>query len=219
MSNEFAASRTTDTSATKTILVAGFGRRLITALYDALIIAIAGFFLTLILDIALLVLGLMDTGESEGFAILTTICLVAWSMIYYVGFWATSGQTLGKLIGGIKVISAEDSSVSLGQAVLRYLGYVVSAAVISVGFLWIAFDTRRQGWHDKIARTYLIDSDARFSKTEVLEFVPSDPGRGWIWLAAWVVLLILAPGVLFGGFLILGPLVIRAIANTLGISG
>lgn len=219
MSDEFAASRITDTSAQKTIPVAGFGRRLITALYDALIIGVAGYFLILILGIVFLVLGLMDTGESEGFAILSTICLVAWSMIYYIASWSTSGQTLGKMIAGIKVISADGSPVSLGQALLRYLGYIVSGAVISVGFLWIAFDPRRQGWHDKIARTYVVDSDARFSKGEVLEFVPSDPGRGWTWLAAWVVLIILAPGALFGGFIVLGPLIIRAIANTLGISG
>jgi uncharacterized RDD family membrane protein YckC len=217
--DERAVSRNTNISTKKTIQVAGFGRRLLTALYDGLIIAVAGFFLILVLGMLLVMLGLMDTGESQGFSILASISLVALSIIYYVTSWTASGQTLGKMIGGIKVISANGSPVSLGQALLRYLGYVVSAAVISVGFLWVAFDGKRQGWHDKIARTYIVDSDVTFSGDENLEFVPADPGSGWIWLAVWAVLLILAPGALFGSLWILAPLVIRAIASTLGIAG
>ena len=44
----------------------------------------------------------------------------------------------------------------MGQAILRYIGYIVSALALSIGFIWIAIDKRRQGWHDKIARTYVI---------------------------------------------------------------
>jgi uncharacterized RDD family membrane protein YckC len=143
MIDERAVSRNTDISTKKAIQVAGFGRCLLTALYDGPIIAVAGFLLILVLGMTLLVFGLLDTGESVGFAILSAISLVALSITYYVASWTTSGQTLGKIIGGIKVISANGSPVSLGQGLLRYFGYLVSAAVISVGFLWIAFDGKR----------------------------------------------------------------------------
>jgi uncharacterized RDD family membrane protein YckC len=219
MIDEFAVDQNTHISTKKTVLVAGSGRRLITAFYDGLIIAVAGFFVILVLGMTLLVFGLLDSGTSEGFSILASISLVVWSMVYYVGFWTTTGQTLGKVLGGIKVIRTNGSPVSFGQALLRYLGYIVSAVVLSVGFLWIAFDGKRQGWHDKIARTYVVDSDAKFSQDEALEFVPADPGVGWIWLAVWAVMLIFVPGALFGSLWVLGPLVIRAIAATLGIAG
>jgi uncharacterized RDD family membrane protein YckC len=42
--------------------------------------------------------------------------------------------------------------------VLRYLGYMISSAIIFIGFFWIAVDNRRQGIHDKIAETYVISA-------------------------------------------------------------
>ncbi len=218
MNNEVAVSRITDISARKTITVIGFGRRLLTALYDGFIIAFAGFLLTAGVGLLLLVVGLLDTGESDGFSLLAIACGVVLSIIYYVVSWTRSGQTVGKTLGGVTVVSTDGSPVSLWQALLRYVGYLVSGAVLSLGFLWIAFDRRRQGLHDKIARTYVVESDIPFSKDEDVEFVPSDPGKGWIWLAAWLITLLLAPGALFGSFWILGPLVIRAIDGLLGIS-
>jgi uncharacterized RDD family membrane protein YckC len=190
-----------------------------TALYDALIIGVAGYAITVALGMVLLVFGLLDSGTSEGFTILASICLIAWSITYYVGFWTTSGATLGKNIGGIKVVSTDGSSVSLGQALLRYLGYVMSGVALSLGFLWAAFDRRRQGWHDKIARTYVVYSDVSFKQGDDLEFVPPDSGKPWVWLAAWVLMLILAPVLVFGGLWILGPLVIRITTAALGFSG
>jgi hypothetical protein len=87
--------------------------------------------------------------------------------------------------------------------------------VFSLGFIWVAFDPKRQGWHDKIARTLVIDSDTTFSGTGNVALVPSDPGRNWLWLAIWGILLFIAPGALLGSLLILGPAVSRSFANFL----
>jgi hypothetical protein len=113
------------------------------------------------------------------------------------------------------VVRTDGSPLTWGQAFLRYLGYLVSAAVFSLGFVWVSFDSKRQGWHDKIARTYVIDSDTSFSGTSNVEFVPSDPGRNWVWLIIWGALLIMMPGVLLGSLMLLGPVVSRSFANFL----
>ncbi len=78
------------------------------------------------------------------------------NLIYTVGFWAWRGQTPGKMLLNIKVIRTDGSNISMGYAILRYLGYFISGFVLGLGFLWIAFDSRKQGWHDKIADTYVV---------------------------------------------------------------
>lgn len=80
---------------------------------------------------------------------------------YFVGFWAWRGQTPGKMILGIKMIRTDSSPVTLGYAFLRYLGYIVSAITLYIGFFWIAFDSHKQGLHDKIADTYVVKLPVR----------------------------------------------------------
>jgi len=77
-------------------------------------------------------------------------------MAYFAGFWARRGQTPGKMLMNIKVIRTSGNNLSLGYALLRCLGYVISISALGFGFLWIAYDGRKQGWHDKIADTYVI---------------------------------------------------------------
>jgi uncharacterized RDD family membrane protein YckC len=78
------------------------------------------------------------------------------NIAYFVGFWVWRGQTPGKMLLGIKLVRQDGSKVTIGVALLRYLGYIVSAAVLFIGFLWIAFDDRKQGFHDKMAETYVV---------------------------------------------------------------
>lgn len=78
------------------------------------------------------------------------------NIAYFVFFWVWRGQTPGKMLLGIKVIREDGSKVTVGVALLRYLGYIVSAAVLFIGFIWIAFDSRKQGFHDKMAETYVV---------------------------------------------------------------
>ena len=75
---------------------------------------------------------------------------------YFVAFWVWRGQTPGKMLLGIKLIRPDASRITLSVALLRYLGYIVSAAVLFIGFIWIAFDSRKQGFHDKMAETYVV---------------------------------------------------------------
>lgn len=77
--------------------------------------------------------------------------------ILTVLFWAYKSATPGKMALGIKIVDAETfEKVSNGRLVIRYLGYYPSMLVLLLGFFWVAWDKRKQGWHDKLARTVVI---------------------------------------------------------------
>ncbi len=103
----------------------------------------------------LMVLG---PGSAEaGFWSLHGIAQAILSLIITVAFWVTLLGTPGKLLMGCQVVDATSAHpMTLRQAVLRYLGYYVSALPLGLGFLWIAWDTRKQGFHDKIANTVVL---------------------------------------------------------------
>lgn len=75
---------------------------------------------------------------------------------YFIFFWMSSGQTLGKAFMGVRVVSVSGRPLTFLQAFLRLLLYPVSALVFFLGFIWILVDNQRQGWHDTLARTYVI---------------------------------------------------------------
>ena len=77
-------------------------------------------------------------------------------MTYFTYFHGTIGQTPGKKILGLKVIEINGKEMTLGIAFLRWVGYILSKLPLFLGFIWIAFDGRKQGWHDKIAGTCVI---------------------------------------------------------------
>ncbi|MCK9274822.1 MAG: RDD family protein [Syntrophales bacterium] len=82
------------------------------------------------------------------------------NMIYFTFFHSAGGQTPGKMLLGLKVIKTSGEPVTPGVAFLRWAGYLISRIVLMLGFLWVAFDPKKQGWHDKIAGTYVIRTGA-----------------------------------------------------------
>jgi uncharacterized RDD family membrane protein YckC len=79
------------------------------------------------------------------------------SILYFVGFWAWRAQTPGMMVLGLRIArDADGTAPGLGRSILRYIGFFISALVLFIGFIWIAFDSRKQGWHDKIAGTVVV---------------------------------------------------------------
>jgi len=77
--------------------------------------------------------------------------------IIFITFWIVKSATPGKLLMRCSIVDARSlGKASNSQNVIRYIGYFVSMFVFFLGFLWIAFDKRKQGWHDKIAGTVVI---------------------------------------------------------------
>jgi uncharacterized RDD family membrane protein YckC len=76
---------------------------------------------------------------------------------YFVYFWsAGGGQTLGMKALNLKVVRTDGSQLTIMQAVIRYIGVIVASIPLCIGLIWVAFDENKQGWHDKIAGTYVI---------------------------------------------------------------
>lgn len=74
-----------------------------------------------------------------------------------ITFWITKQATPGKMIFGARVVDAQTGGpLSVGQSIGRYLGYYVAMLPFFLGFFWIGFDPRKQGWHDKLAGTVVI---------------------------------------------------------------
>ncbi len=95
--------------------------------------------------------------EVSGMMVIGYLIMLIWSVGYMLYFWSTSGQTPGKAILGLKIVRADGGAkLGLGKAILRLIGYAISGIVIYLGFLWIIWDKEKQGWHDKIAGTYVI---------------------------------------------------------------
>jgi uncharacterized RDD family membrane protein YckC len=75
-------------------------------------------------------------------------------------FWRYQGATPGKIAIAARIADAKTGgSPSTARLVVRLFAYIVSALPLCLGFLWIAFDRRKQGWHDKIAGTVVIPDD------------------------------------------------------------
>jgi uncharacterized RDD family membrane protein YckC len=75
-------------------------------------------------------------------------------------FWRFRGATPGKMLVKAKIVKAEDlGPPSTGRLIGRFLAYFISIVPVFLGFLWIAFDKRKQGWHDKIAGTVVVRDD------------------------------------------------------------
>jgi len=74
-----------------------------------------------------------------------------------VTFWAERGATPGKQALGVMIVDARTGGrPPLGRLVLRYVGYLLSALPLLLGFFWALWDPRRQGWHDKLAGTVVV---------------------------------------------------------------
>jgi uncharacterized RDD family membrane protein YckC len=78
-------------------------------------------------------------------------------LVYFVALWAWRGQTVGMMPFNMKVVSVADGkNIDVMRALLRYVGFIIAAIPLLIGLIWAAFDSRKQGWHDKIAGTVVI---------------------------------------------------------------
>lgn len=124
---------------------AGFWRRAGAALLDSMIFAVlAGLLLGPVYFRADFwsLEGLLSNG--------LTLVLTVWLWVKFLG-------TPGKLLLDCQVVDAQSfQPLSIKRAVLRYLAYIVSLLPLGLGFFWIAWDKRKQGFHDKIANSVVL---------------------------------------------------------------
>jgi uncharacterized RDD family membrane protein YckC len=79
--------------------------------------------------------------------------------LYFALMESSSWQaTLGKRAVGVKVINEQGSRVSFITATIRYIGKIVSGAILLIGYIMAAFTAKKQALHDMIATTYVVKS-------------------------------------------------------------
>lgn len=78
-------------------------------------------------------------------------------LVYFIGFWSWRGQTVGMMPFNMQVVGVADGKkIDPVRGLLRYVGFIIAAIPLLIGLIWAAFDSRKQGWHDKIASTVVI---------------------------------------------------------------
>lgn len=133
---------------------AGFWVRLVAFILDAIVLAVITAALA-----PLIGGGNVVTVEDGTYAVNYTANAVGLliDLVYFVGFWAWRGQSPGMIPFNMQVVLAADGGkVDVVRALLRYVGLIISIVVLLLGVIWIAFDRRKQGWHDKIAGTVVV---------------------------------------------------------------
>jgi len=77
--------------------------------------------------------------------------------IVVIALWIKLGTTPGKMAIGAVIVDARTGAPASGrQCVIRYIGYFVSMLPLFLGYFWVGFDARKQGWHDKMAGTVVV---------------------------------------------------------------
>lgn len=78
-------------------------------------------------------------------------------LLITVGLWIKFLGTPGKLLLECQIVDADTYlPMSTKQAIIRYVAYLASILPLMLGFLWVARDARKQGFHDKIANTVVV---------------------------------------------------------------
>jgi uncharacterized RDD family membrane protein YckC len=70
-------------------------------------------------------------------------------IVYFIGLWRTTGQTLGMMPFGLRVVRNSDGGkLTWGNAILRFIGLIWGIAFFLSGVIRVAFDSRKRGFHD-----------------------------------------------------------------------
>jgi uncharacterized RDD family membrane protein YckC len=129
---------------------AGFWRRVAASLIDSILLIIV----LALLAIPLGFIGMPVMGGGRGGMILLNY---VFPMVIVVALWLRFGATPGKQLLDCVIVDARTGRpLTTGQAILRYFGYYLSMLPLCLGFLWVAWSPRKQGFHDYIATTVVI---------------------------------------------------------------
>jgi len=158
-------------SSTEQLHFAGFWSRAAARIID-LVLILAAFNVIYLADRLGADAGLwsgMGLGERDlsgaGFSmanILRGLFFLSFPVFYYVYLHGTCGQTFGKMALKIKVVNEDGTPLDYRKAFLRWLGYFLCDLTFYIGYVWAAFDHRKQGLHDKVCKTLVVRTDVRF---------------------------------------------------------
>ncbi len=127
----------------------GFWPRTLAWIIDTLIQGMMGFFLGLVL-----VFGISEKAADSALANVASTIIGA---VFVLGFWFARNATPGKMVFQAEIRDARTlAKPSTGQFIGRYFAYIPSTLVFGLGFIWVAFEERKRGWHDLMAGTVVV---------------------------------------------------------------
>ncbi|WP_338663553.1 RDD family protein [Pararoseomonas sp. SCSIO 73927] len=84
------------------------------------------------------------------------------SALIILQFWVTRQASPGKMLMRLRVVDAETGGMPpFPRLVARYVGYIISGLPLGLGYFWMLWDPRRQCWHDRLARTLVVQDPPR----------------------------------------------------------
>lgn len=99
---------------------------------------------------------LVDTGVLHYF-LLNSFYQTVGIAAYCLFFWNKFSATPGKMVTRQVILDAKTGErITMRQGVVRFIGYIIASLAMMIGIVWIIFDKRKQGWHDKIASTIVV---------------------------------------------------------------
>jgi len=137
---------------------AGFWIRTGASLIDAIL------FFMITMPIMIMVYGLDQTLHPEEFILGAVDFLINFTLPLFatVILWMYKSATPGKMILGLTVVDEETGNkLTIGQSFGRYFSYLIAVIPLLIGILWVAWDKKKQGWHDKLAKTVVIRNKKR----------------------------------------------------------
>jgi len=150
-----------DYAAVMKVVYAGFWIRFVAILVDSAILFVANLVIGFVLGFLIgLLLYASDAALNESSTTILNVLSDFVALIlgagYFSFYWA-GGQTWGMRWLRIQVVDAQTGQpIGVGRGFMRYLGYLLSGLACGVGLIWAAFDPRKQGWHDKIANSVVV---------------------------------------------------------------
>jgi uncharacterized RDD family membrane protein YckC len=134
---------------------AGFWIRFVAYLIDSVVLSIAGSIIGAIFGVGLAMSGGGERSLTAGAYLIGVV--VAW--LYFALMESSErGATLGKMAVGVRVVTEQGQRLSFANATGRYFAKFISAIILCIGFIMIAFTDRKRGLHDMIAGTLVIKS-------------------------------------------------------------
>jgi predicted Zn finger-like uncharacterized protein len=135
---------------------AGFWIRVVATMIDSFLLLVVQFSLSFLIGLVINMMGFVSE-ENPAVSIVIGLFGLSITYCYAVFFIGYCGQTPGKMALRIKVIRADGRPISYGRAALREVpGKFISGILLGIGYLMVAFDSQKQGLHDKMADTYVI---------------------------------------------------------------
>lgn len=111
------------------------------------------------IDLGLLMMIIYTVAPRAGGAIFSNES-VAPNIVFLLGYFILPtiiwGRTPGKWVAGIVVVDSDGRTPGPAAIPREMIGKLVSFLAAGIGIIWLIFDPKRQGWHDKIAGTYVV---------------------------------------------------------------